>query len=105
MESVPYPVETPDTLLQQVRRIISRLKGIARRQLRATTDLLREFGLDARDMVDIILEVESYFSLTIPDEVPLRTPGDFAHYLRQQLPPAHPSLRTTRRARHPKFSR
>lgn len=100
MESGPYPVETPDALLQQVRRIISQLKGIARRQLRATTDLLREFGLDARDMVDIILEVESYFSLIIPDEVTLRTPGDFAHYLRQQLPPNSPALRASRRARH-----
>lgn len=92
--------KTTDALLQQVRRIISRLKGIARRQLRATTDLLIEFDLDARDIVDIILEVESYFSLIIPDEVPLRTPGDFAHYLHQQLPLNSPALRASRRARH-----
>jgi len=91
---------TDNQLLQHVRRIISRLKGIARRQLHATTDLLYEFGLEALDMVDIILEVESYFQLTIPDEVPLRTPGDFVQFLHQQLPLARPVLRTKRRAQH-----
>jgi len=87
-------------LLQHVRRIISRLKGIAWRQLHATTDLLCEFGLDALDMVDIILEVESYFQLTISDEVPLHTPGDFAQFLHQQLPLVRPALRTKHRAQH-----
>lgn len=88
-------------LLQQVSHIISRLKGIARRRLRATTDLLCECGLEMLDIVDIILEVESYFMLTIPDEVPLRTPGDFVHYQHQQLPlvPTQPALRPKRRAR------
>lgn len=100
MELSPYSPEASDALLQQVRRIISRLKGIARRQLRATTDLLGEFGLDVCDIVDIILAVERYFSLTIPDEVPLRTPGDFAHYLHQQLTPNSPVLRASRRPRH-----
>jgi acyl carrier protein len=101
MASLTYPSESADlNLLQQVRYIISHVKGIARHQLRATTDLLCEFGLEALDMVDIILAVESYFHLTIPDEVPLRTPGDFVQYLHQQLPPPCPALRTKRRAQH-----
>jgi acyl carrier protein len=88
-----YPTHLTESadvdLLQQVRRIISQLKGIARRQLHATTDLLCEFGLEALDMVDIILAVERYFQLTIPDEVPLRTPGDFVQYVRAHQVTTH----------------
>jgi acyl carrier protein len=101
MASLPYPSESTDPdLLRQVRSIISHVKGIARHQLRATTDLFGELGLEMLDMVDIILEVERYFQLIIPDEVPLRTPGDFVQYLHQQLPAPRPALLTKRRAQH-----
>jgi len=75
-------------LLQQVRHLISRRKGVRLHHVRPTTDLPVEFGFEALDMVDIILAVESRFRLTIPDEVPLRTPNDFVYFLHGQLPPA-----------------
>ncbi|WP_223649548.1 acyl carrier protein [Hymenobacter psoromatis] len=74
-------------LMQQVRRLISQRKGIRLNHLHPTTDLPREFGFEAIDMVDIILAVESRFQLTIPDEVPLRTPGDFVGFLHEQVVP------------------
>ena len=91
MELDSSSVESSAELLLKVRRIISRLKGIARWQLCATTDLCCEFDLDARDMVDIIWAVKRRFLLTIPDEVPLRTPGDFVQYLHQHLLLPHPA--------------
>jgi dihydrolipoamide dehydrogenase len=66
---------------QQVRRIIHRRKGIRLRSLRLSTDLRQDLGFDTLDLVDIILELERTFQLTIPDEVPLYTVDDLAHYV------------------------
>ncbi|MBB4603618.1 acyl carrier protein [Hymenobacter latericoloratus] len=79
----------PDAMLvQQVRRIIHHRKGIRLRRLHLTTQLSRDLGFDTVDVVDIILELERAFQLTIPDEVPLQTIGDFVRYVSSQLPPA-----------------
>ena len=67
-----------------MRQLISQRKGVGLQHVRPTTDLPAEFGFEALDMVAIILEVESRFQLTIPDEVPLRTPSDFVHFLHEQ---------------------
>lgn len=67
---------------QQVRHLISRRKHVALRRLRSSTSLRHELQFDMVDVVDIILEVERYFHLTIPDEVPVDTVGDLMHYVR-----------------------
>ena len=72
---------TPTVLAQQVRHIIHQRKGVPLRRLRLTTDLNRVLGFDEVDLVDIILELERSFTLTIPDEVPLRTVGDLVRYV------------------------
>ena len=74
----------PKTIQQQVLRIISKRKAIKAKRLRIGTDLSREFGFDTVDVVDIILELERNFHITIPDEVPLATVGDFVSYVASQ---------------------
>jgi acyl carrier protein len=76
-----FPNATTAVLAQQVRHIIHQRKGVPLRRLRLSTDLNRELGFDEVDLVDIILELERRFLLTIPDEVPLRTVGDLVHYV------------------------
>ena len=71
----------PKTIQQQVLRIISKRKAIKARRLRIGSDLSRELGFDTVDVVDIILELERNFHITIPDEVPLTTIGDFVNYV------------------------
>ncbi|UOR06970.1 acyl carrier protein [Hymenobacter aerilatus] len=68
-------------LVRQVRALIHRRKGVELRRLRVSTDLSHELGFDLIDVVDIILEVERRYDLTIPDEVPLDTVGDFVRYI------------------------
>ncbi|RDC61707.1 acyl carrier protein [Adhaeribacter pallidiroseus] len=68
----------------QVINIISKTKEIKPSRLRAHANLSREFGFDTVDVVDIILELEKSFKITIPDEVPLDTVGDFIHYVSEQ---------------------
>lgn len=67
--------------LHRVRHLIHRRKGIVLRKLHAHTHLRADLGFDTLDVVDIILEVERCFHLTIPDEVPLDTVGDFVRFL------------------------
>jgi acyl carrier protein len=76
----------PKSIQQQVLRIISKRKAIKARRLRIGTDLSREFGFDTVDVVDIILELERNFHITIPDEVPLATVGDFVNYVVTHTP-------------------
>ena len=71
----------PSTIEQQVLRIISKRKAIKPTRLRIGSNLSRELGFDTVDVVDIILELERSFKITIPDEVPLSTVGDFVSYV------------------------
>jgi acyl carrier protein len=70
------------TIEQQVFRIISKRKAIRASRVRKTASLARDLRFETLDVVDIILELERNFSITIPDEVPLYTVGDFVRYVR-----------------------
>jgi acyl carrier protein len=70
------------TIEQQVFRIISKRKAIRASRVRKTASLARDLRFETLDVVDIILELERNFSITIPDEVPLTTVGDFVRYVR-----------------------
>jgi len=62
---------------EEVVRIISRTKRIRPDRLQANKRLSQDFGFDTVDLVDIILKLEKSFHITIPDEVPIHTVGDF----------------------------
>ena len=70
-----------DRIASEVIRIISKTKALQPSRLRPHSDLNRDFGFDTLDVVDVILEVEKKFQITIPDEVPLCTVGDFVHFV------------------------
>ena len=64
----------------EVMNIITSVTKIKATQLQKDHDLAR-LGLDILDVVDIILEVEKTYQLTIPDEVPVYTVDDFVNYV------------------------
>ena len=68
-------------IAHEVIKIISKTKTLKPSRLRVNTNLSQDLGFDNLDVVDIILEVEKSFHITIPDEVPLRTVGDFVQYV------------------------
>ncbi|MDO7873400.1 acyl carrier protein [Hymenobacter sp. ASUV-10] len=70
------------TIEQQVFRIISKRKAIRASRVRKTASLARDLRFETLDVVDIILALENQFHITIPDEVPLNTVGDFVRYVR-----------------------
>ncbi len=71
----------PKSIEQQVLRIISKRKAIKAVRLRPTASLSRDLRFDTVDLVDIILELERSFHITVPDEVPFYTVGDFVRYV------------------------
>ncbi|MEJ8757257.1 acyl carrier protein [Pontibacter sp. H259] len=64
----------------EVLNIITSVTKLKPTQLQHDHDLAR-LGLDILDVVDIILEVEKTYQLTIPDEVPVYTVDDFVNYV------------------------
>lgn len=74
-------LSTTEKITHEVIRIISKTKALRPSRLRKNSDLSRDFGFDNLDVVEVILEVEKNFKITIPDEVPLTTVGDFVSYV------------------------
>ncbi len=80
---------TPPSIARQVLYLIGERKAIRLGRLRRNLQLARELCFDLLDTVDIILELERSFHITIPDEVPFVTIGDFVDYVvahTEQLP-------------------
>ncbi len=73
-------------IAHEVMRIIARNKHVPAARLRVRTRLEEELHCDSVDVVDIILAVEKRFHVTIPDEVPLTTVGDFVTYVAAHRP-------------------
>ncbi|AKD02619.1 phosphopantetheine-binding protein [Pontibacter korlensis] len=73
-------IATNTAIEREVIRIISKTKEIKADRLWADR-MLQDFGFDIVDVVDIILELEKSFKITIPDEVKIDTVGDFVNYV------------------------
>ncbi|PTX22661.1 acyl carrier protein [Pontibacter mucosus] len=71
---------TDTAIEKEVIRIISKTKEIKADRLWADR-MLKDFGFDIVDVVDIILELEKNFKITIPDEVKIDKVGDFVKYV------------------------
>ncbi|ARS37701.1 hypothetical protein CA264_03170 [Pontibacter actiniarum] len=67
----------------EVIQIISTLTRVHPNRLSQVRDLT-QLGLDIIDVVDIILEVEKAYGLTIPDEVPVYSVDDFVSFVYNQ---------------------
>jgi len=81
MFTVVSTTTQPKSIEQQVLGIISKRKAIKPVRLRRTASLSRDLSFDTVDLVDIILELERKFDITVPDEVPFYTVGDFVRYV------------------------
>lgn len=69
-------------LFRQIAALVHAQTGIA--PARLLTLSFDQLGIDDRDLFDIILEVERYFQVVIPDEVPLQSLDDFVDFIQAQ---------------------
>jgi acyl carrier protein len=65
---------------KHVAHLISATKGVKAGTLAQFSDF-RKLGFDELDLVEVILEVEKAFGITIPDELPLNDIDDFVQFI------------------------
>jgi acyl carrier protein len=71
------------TIRDEVVNIICSIKNTPTDKLLSVNDFT-ELGFDILDVVDIILEVEKTYHLTVPDEVPVYSVDDFVRFIYNQ---------------------
>lgn len=57
-----------DQVLADVKRIIAEHMEMAAERIRDGDDLERDVGCDSLDVVEIVMEIEEHFDVTVPDE-------------------------------------
>jgi acyl carrier protein len=79
-----------DQILADVKRIVAEQAGIAPEAVRESDNLINDLGCDSLDVIEIAMEVEEQFGITVPDDVSdaARTVGDIVDGVLQLL--GHP---------------
>lgn len=72
---------------QRVRDIIVRKLGVEESQVTPEASFMHDLGADSLDIVELIMEFEREFNLTIEDSdaEQIRTVGDAVRYIEQRL--------------------
>ena len=58
-----------DRVLEDVRRIVAEVMGIAPELVHERSALEADLGADSLDIIEITMEVEEHFAITVPDDV------------------------------------
>jgi len=75
------------SIQEQVYEIIQRKLGVNPEQITPEASFTEDLGADSLDTVELVMDLEEEFSLTIPEEVQekLQTVQDAIEYLEQHL--------------------
>lgn len=81
-----------EQVLAEVKQIVGEQLGTAPENIREADDLINDLNCDSLTVIEIAMEVEEHFGITVPDEVAQehRTVADVVHAVMQLLraPPA-----------------
>lgn len=80
---MPTAVEIEDKVFQ----IVSEQMGVDRKEISRETSFVNDLNADSLDTVELVMELEDEFNLTIPDEQAekLKTVGEAVEHLTKQL--------------------
>lgn len=80
---MPTVVEIEDKVFQ----IVSEQMGVDRKELSKETSFVNDLNADSLDTVELVMELEDEFNLTIPDEEAekMKTVGEAIDHLAKQL--------------------
>lgn len=78
-----------EQVLADVKQIVAESAGMPAEQIRETHTLLTDLGCDSLEIVEIVMEVEEHFDVSVPDglEEEIRTVGDIADGVLRLLQP------------------
>lgn len=73
-------------MYEKIVEIIANQLHIDPSKISGDTDVVEELGADSLDIVEMLMELEQNFSITIPDEeiIRFKTPNDILNYVEEQ---------------------
>jgi acyl carrier protein len=79
-------VPTPEEIKESVIQIVCDQMGVSRDKVTLETSFVNDLGADSLDTVELVMEFEDEFELTIPDEdaEKIQTVGDAIKYIEQK---------------------
>ena len=68
---------------QKVIEIVSKQLGVAKEKITANSSFVNDLGADSLDTVELVMEIEDKFDLSIPDDAAekIQTVGDAIKYV------------------------
>ncbi len=76
-----------EEILEKVIQIVSDQMGVDRAEISAETSFVDDLNADSLDTVELVMELEDEFDMSIPDEEAekLKTVGNAVDYVEKQL--------------------
>jgi acyl carrier protein len=76
-----------DRVDERVIEIVSENLGVNKDQITRNTSFMEDVGADSLDIVELIMELEEEFEITIPDEQAekIKTVGEAIDYIKEEL--------------------
>jgi len=80
-------VTTPQAIEEKVIQIVAEQMSVDKAEITRATSFVNDLNADSLDTVELVMELEDEFDLTIPDDAAekLKTVGEAIDYIKLQL--------------------
>jgi len=81
------PVPTREEILEKVREIVSEQMGVDKNEIKMETSFVNDLNADSLDTVELVMELEDEFDMSIPDEEAekLQTVGAAVEFIEKHI--------------------
>ncbi|MHC4321288.1 MAG: acyl carrier protein [Planctomycetota bacterium] len=78
-------MSTEESVEEKVKEIIVKQMGVNKDQVTPETSFINDLGADSLDTVELVMELEDAFDVSIPDEdaEKIQTVGDAINYIKE----------------------
>ncbi len=78
-------MSTEESVEEQVKEIIVKQMGVNKDQVTPETSFINDLGADSLDTVELVMELEDAFDVSIPDDdaEKIQTVGDAINYVKE----------------------